>query len=318
VSALGSSRAGPVAAAAGAALLWASYYPFVLAIPNADTVAVWALPPLFGGLTSTLLALFDGSGGSRAVARLLMRPSSAVLGVLFLAYQVNAILATRTVGSIDTSLVVLLSDILVTPLLLYAIYREGGRRLRYPVFWGGVALLGVGAALAIGGGAPPSTFGRDALAILLPLPLVTSFLVLRMDRGTRRAPLVPVLAAMMLLAFIVGAVGATALFGPGVVFPPWDPRTYTLFALYGVTNFSLAPILFFWSAQRISLVVPSVLQAATPIFALALVVLLGFTTAPALALLGVPLAVAGGIAAIVEPPRRPGRPTPELPPMPPI
>jgi drug/metabolite transporter (DMT)-like permease len=307
--------AAPVAAAAAAALLWATYYPFVLALPAADLVAVTVLPPLFGGVTSWILAGLARPGGTVGVVRLLAGRSPAVLGGVFLVYQLDGVLATRAVGSVDTSLVVLLADILVTPLLLFAFWREGGERLRYPVFWGGVALLGVGAGLAIGGGAPPSSFGRDAYAILLPLPLLTSLLVLGMDRATRRAPRERVLAAMMLLAFAMGAVVLAILLGPGAVFPPWDVRVYALLVLYGATNFSLAPILFFWSAQRISLVVPSVLQAATPIFALALVVLFGFITAPALALVGVPLAVAGGIAAIVEPPRRPGR---EVPPMAPI
>ena len=137
--------------ALSAAFLWATYYFFVLGSPATPPSALLIDPFLAGGAGFLVLAMVRGQG--RDVVRLFREPMSAVRAGLLLGMQVAVLAATYLAGAVDTSLLSLVGDTVLTPIALVVVYREGAERFRRAGFVAGLLTCTAGAALVIGGGA---------------------------------------------------------------------------------------------------------------------------------------------------------------------
>src|ERR1700691_3558253 len=130
------SPARPQAAAAlavFAAFLWATYYIFVLSV-GSGPAAIIAWPFLVSGVAFVAYVLYRGH--AREFLALWSSPMAYVRSALLIAMQVSVLASTYVAGPVDTSLLSLVGDAALTPVLLIVIYREGADRARSPYFLG--------------------------------------------------------------------------------------------------------------------------------------------------------------------------------------
>ncbi|MCI4360195.1 MAG: hypothetical protein L3J91_00665, partial [Thermoplasmata archaeon] len=113
------------ALAVGAAFIWATYYVFVLSVGSAPA-AIIAWPFLVAGIAFTLATVRDGH--ARSFLALWTSPMSYVRSALLLGMQVSVLASTYVAGPVDTSLLSLVGDAALAPVLLIALYREGADR----------------------------------------------------------------------------------------------------------------------------------------------------------------------------------------------
>lgn len=287
-----------VGAAGGAAVLWATYYLFVLSLPTADNLAIILLTPGIGGAVTLLAALRIERPDWAGLRRALSDPRVLAAGVLLLAFQFGAVLAIRSVGAVNVSLIVLASDVVGTPLIVVLLLHREGPRFRNPTFLTGVGLIALAGTVTIVAGGSPEPLSLITLALGLPLFLVSCLFVVTTDLATRRQPVLVVLGVGPLVVSAVASLVAVAVVGAPAVIGATDLRSLLLLLLMSLTNYTLAPALFFWSARRISLVLPSVLQAAIPVFTLIYVGVSGLQPVTAVGLVGVPLCFLGALVAV--------------------
>ncbi len=284
-----------------AAILWATYYPFVLWLsPDVDG-AVLAFPFLFGGLPFLVVAARrTGGGWADALAPLRTR-EGLLAGVLLVAMQADVVVSTRLAGAVTTAILTLLGDVALIPAMNLVLWNEGREQVMRPVFWGGVAVATFGGTLSIVGGGGVTGLSGTAWLVALPLPFLVGAYFLLVARLSRTTPTEHLVASASLLAFAIAAVGAVLLTGIGGFPGPLDSRGWVLLVVLGVTSFFLGPWFFFESARRLSVVVPAVINATIPVFTLLFVVVLLGTTVAWVAVLGVPLAFLGGALALMGP-----------------
>ncbi|MCI4330544.1 MAG: DMT family transporter [Thermoplasmata archaeon] len=280
-----------------AAFLWATYYFFVLGVtPEVPPSALVVYPFLIGGLAYLALALWQGHG--RDLVALTLDPVAYARIGLMASMQILVLAGTYVLGAVDTSLLTLVGDTVLTPLMLMAFLSEGRHRARSLLFLFGIALSTGGASLTIagGGGAQPVQGLGWAVAILVPVVVAAYFILAA--RESRRRPTSAVVAHATL-----GAAAVVFLLSPGipggfsglVVSHPVDVG---LLVVLGLTSFFIAPYLYFRAIQTAGMVLPAVLMAAIPVFTLMLSAAL-FATIPApLGLLGIPVAVFGAVLAL--------------------
>lgn len=284
-------------AATLSALLWAGYYFLVLgATPSAGAGALLAFPFLAGGSIYAALAFAEGNG--RAFLRLWTSPSAYVRTALALGMQVSVLASTYVAGTVNTSLLSLLGDVALTPLLLMALYAEGRDRARSVPFLLGLLLSAGGAALTIlGGKSAPGLVGW-AWLVAPAVPLTVAFYFLATARENRRLPQSAVVGQSMLGAGLLalpvaglfpGGFGSLAV-GGGL---PW-----VLILALGATSFFLAPWLYFRAIGLAGILLPALLMSGIPVFTLLLTVVLYRTAPSPIGLVGIPVAVAGALLAL--------------------
>jgi inner membrane transporter RhtA len=278
------------------AFLWATYFFFVLAMtPGTAPSAVVTYPFLIGGTMYVVWAAYWGHGG---VVVQLFRERSAWLRVgLICIMQLSVLACTYLAGAVDTSLLALLGDAAMTPLLAMVLLREGRHRARSPEFVGGLILAVSGATLAILAGGSAAGFHGWSLVIAPLVPLsVGGFYTLSAREGQHRpssavvgeATLAGGVVCLVLAGFLPGGWHGLLLAGPTPIL---------LMVGVAATSFFIAPAVYFRAVARSGIVLPALFQVMIPIFALLLsAVLLHKVPAP-LGLLGVPLAVLGGFFA---------------------
>lgn len=291
------ASAGPSAGmAVVAAFLWATYFFFVLALtPGTAPSAVFAYPFLIAGVVYVAWAAFWGHG--RAVAELFLDPRAWVRILFLMTMQLSVLACTYAAGAVDTSLLALLGDAAVTPLVAMAILREGRHRARSPAFVGGLLLAIAGASLTIvaSGRAAPFRGWTVLIAPLVPLS-IAAFYILSAREGQRR-PSSAVVGEATLAAGFVGLVIAGLLPGGWHGLVLTSATQVVLLAGVAVTSFFIAPALYFRAVARSGIVLPGLFQVLIPVFALSLsIVLLHYLPAP-LGLVGIPVAVTGGLLA---------------------
>ncbi len=289
------------AAATGAAWFWSTYYVFVLGLPASENLTIILFAPVLGGAFVLVIALTVGRIPPRGILPAFTHPRVLLAGLCLLGFQLCSVLSTRSVGAVNTSLIVLASDVIGTPLLFHAAWRGERPLFRLWSFWLGVALIASGGLLAILAGGSPEPISLAFLALGLPLFVVNSVFVVSTEAANRQLPVLAVLAATPLFLSGLATVGAAIVLGPGAVLGSLQPDYLGRIAAMGLLNYALPPVLFFWSARRISLTIPSILQAAIPVFTLVLVLALGLQPVTALALLAVPLAFVGATFAARRP-----------------
>ena len=293
----GRASPGPSAVMAlTSAFLWSTYFFFVLAMtPGTAPSAIASYPFLIGGTLYVAWAAYWGHG--RVVLQLFRETSAWGRVGLICAMQLSVLACTYLAGAVDTSLLTLLGDAAMTPLLAMIILREGRHRARSPMFVGGLILAGFGATLAIVAGGSAGGFHGWAIVIAPLVPLsVGLFYVLSAQEGQQR-PSSALVGQSTLAGGFICAVLAGILPGgyPGLVLS--RPLPIVLMIGVAATSFFIAPALYFRAVARSGIVLPALFQVMIPIFALLLsAVLLHKVPAP-LGLLGVPLAVLGGFFA---------------------
>jgi drug/metabolite transporter (DMT)-like permease len=296
MSARPSAPAVAAAMAIASAFLWATYYFFVVAMtPGTAPSAMIAEPFLVGGGAYILWAARLGHG--RIVLDLFRQPSAWLRVALIVMMQLSVLGATYTAGAVNTSLLSLLGDAGMTPLLAMIVLREGRHRARSPLFLGGLITAAAGATLTILAGGAAGPFRGWALVIAPVVPLaVAGFFVLSAHESQRR-PTSAVLGQATFGGGLVGLVIAGLLPGgwPGLLLT--TPTEVVLMLGLGLTSFFIATMLYFGAIARAGIILPTLFQVLIPIFTLGLAALLLREIPTPLGLLGIPIAVVGGILA---------------------
>lgn len=291
-----------------AAFGWATYYLFILKVgARATPAAALVYPFLFGGGAYALWAGAHAEG--KGVLALFLAPSAWTRTALLVGMQVAVLASTYLTGPIDASLLALLGDVVATPLLVA--FWAGGRRglLTTPAFLLGLALSLVGGSLAIAGGKSLEAVPPLGWLAVPAVPLTVAFYFVLSARAGARDGRFAVVAQSMVSAGLVTVVlapllpgGAPGLFEIGAV-------PLLLLAVNGVVSFFLAPLLYFRAIAMVGFVVPPMLMTGIPVFTLLLSALFLGVAPTLVALLGIPLAVVGGVVTL-ESERRTAAPTP--------
>jgi hypothetical protein len=281
--------------AVAAAFLWATYYLFVLTI-STGAAAVVAVPFLVGGAAFLLLTIREGHF---ATFLTLWRSPMAYVRTLFvMGMQISVLAGTYLAGPIDTSLLSLVGDVCLTPVLLIVIYREGLAHARSPPFVAGLVLSTAGASLTIVGGQGAEALSGWGWLVAPGIPITVGLYFLLTARASLTVPVTAV-NAQSLLAGGLGALLLAPLF-PGSLASLNVPSLHD--ALYlvalGLTSFFLAILLYFRAIEVAGLLLPATMMATIPLFTV-LVTFVAFGDVPTqLALLGIPIAVIGGLLAL--------------------
>jgi len=280
-----------------ASLLWASYYLFVLYLdPRMGPAGLLTYPFLFGGLGYFVLTVGEGHG--RLLLQLWRDPSAYLRMGLLYGMQVGVLASTYTAGAVDTSLLSLLGDVTLTPILVMLLLHQATDRARSPVFWTGVVLSTGGAALTILGGQSAPALQGAAWLVAPLVPLAVAFYFLLTAQANVRLPGSAVVAHATLGAAVLGALTSPWLPGGATGLGIANPTDLVLVAGLGVTSFFLGPYLYFRAIEWAGLLLPALLMATIPVFTLFLA-LAAFHTAPVLlGLLGIPVAVLGAALAL--------------------
>lgn len=280
-----------------AALLWASYYIFVLGItPGTRPSAVFVYPFLFGGALYSAWTVVQGNGP--ALVRLWRQPAAYFRVALLLGMQLSVLASTYLAGPVDTSLLSLIGDVVFTPILvaLWVVAYRG--RFGSPVLWAGLGLCTVGGGLAIVGNQGITTLHGWGYVVLVAIPVTVAVFFLASARENERSPPSAVVAQAMVAAGLVGLAISPGLPGglPGLVTVAPVPLL-VLFAT-GLTSFFVAPALYFESIRRAGLVVPPMMMTGIPVFAALLSWGILGIAIPLIGIIGIPVAVAGALLAL--------------------
>ncbi len=305
--------AGPVGLSLAAAFAWAVYYPLVLsASPAAHASAILVYPSAIGG--AAYVAWAFGRGIGRPLLRQALSSGAYLRVGLLVGMQVSALAATFLLGPVDASLLSLLGDVVATPIVAAVWFSERRAQVASPLFALGLALSVAGGSLAIAGGGRPEAIPRIGWIVVAALPATIALYFVLSARASTSTPPDSVAG----FSFAVSAIGllAVASFAPGGLagvasIGPWP---LFLLAVTGISCFFLGPSLYFRAIAISGLSLPPMLMTAIPVFTLLLSAVFLDVRLPWIALLGIPVAVAGGLVALrseraASPPAPPARPT---------
>lgn len=285
-----------VAFALLAAFLWASYYLFILELKGSISFsALMAWPFLVGGVVYALwaagrgelphLVLAFGEGGTWLRVLLFYGTQLLVLGIALAG------------GPVDSALLSLVGDVILSPLLARAVVGEGQGLLSSPGFLVGMLLSASGATLTIvqGGSAEPLV-GLILIGALV-LPFILAVYFVSAAGANRDHPISSVAGGAAL-----GAAGVSFLLAPltpGGWAGLWiGPVPLLLLAVCGIVTFFVGPELYFRAIRKAGLTLPALLMAAIPVFTLGFTVLVTGTLPSLLGLLGIPVAALGALFAV--------------------
>lgn len=279
------------------AFAWATYYLFVLWVtPGTAPSAVLAYPFIVGGIAYAGWAV--GTGHGRAFAVLWKDPMAyGRIGLLF-GMQVSVLAATYLAGPVDSSLLSLIGDVVLTPIvvaLLLVTYRS---RIATPLFAVGIVVSLAGGTMAIvGGQSLSSVHGWGWLAVPGVPIFVAAYFLLTARANQTMAPSA-VVGQSMLAAGGLFLLAAPLFPGGWAGLVAVSPVPALLLALCGLTSFFLAPALYFLALSEVGLVVPPMLMTGIPVFTLLLSSFVLGIALPLIGVLGIPVAVVGGVLAL--------------------
>jgi EamA-like transporter family len=278
-----------------AAFLWATYYIFVLSV-RSGPAAILAWPFLASGLAFVVFVLYRGH--ARQFLALWSSPMAYVRAALLISMQVSVLASTYVAGPVDTSLLSLVGDAALTPLLLIAIYREGADRARSPYFLGGLTMSIGGATLTIVGGQGARVIQGFGWLVAPAVPLAVALYFLLSARESLRVPSDAVLAQSMLVAGVGSLALAPLLPGGvgGLGVSSWHDAVFLI--VLGLTSFFIAQVLYFKAIELAGIFLPTLLMATIPVFTLIVAVTILGESSTWIALAGIPIAVGGGLLAL--------------------
>jgi drug/metabolite transporter (DMT)-like permease len=281
----------------GAAAIWATYYIFVLAVtPGTSPSAVFVLPFLVGGAAYAIFAWATGHGA--AFWAMWRQPAAWGRVALLLLMQLSVLAATYVAGPVDTSLLSLIGDVVLTPLLVavgVAAYRD---RFRIPLLWVGMALCILGGGLAIVANEGLRAVHASAYILLITIPVAVALYFLSTARENERSPPNAVVAQSMLAAGVIAIPIAAFLPGgyAGVARVALGP--FVILAACGLTTFFISSVMYFASIRQAGFVVPPMMMTGIPVFAAILSWGILGIAIPLLGILGIPIAVGGALVAL--------------------
>ena len=282
-----------------AAFIWATYYFFILGAPGLAPSALLVDTFLVGGAGQLIIAAARGE--LHPAARLLREPATVFRAALLLGMQLSVLAATYLAGPVDTALLSLVGDVVLTPVALGLLSAEGRGRFRSPVFLIGLIAATGGASLVIVAGARAEPLSGWAWAVTPVVPVAVALYYLATARANRRAPMVPVVGITTLVAAAAGMIVSPLLPGGfGGLWPGSIDGTVIVVTL-GLTSFALGPYLYFRAIEMAGLLLPAILMAAIPVFTLVLDFALIRSVPPVLGLLGIPIAIIGAYLALRGP-----------------
>ncbi|MGD0258010.1 MAG: DMT family transporter [Thermoplasmata archaeon] len=291
-----------------AAFLWACYYPLVLYVHHDTSAsALLVYPFLLGGAAYSAFAIRRGHG--RAYARLWGTSGAWVRIAFLLGMQLSVLAATFLIGPVDSSLLSLIGDVVLTPILVALVWARFRGHIGTWTFAGGLSLSLVGGGLTIAGGQTLSAVTGAGWLVVPAIPLTVAVYFLLCARENERTPSLAVVSQSMLGAGLVGIPLSLLLPGglEGLVSLPLP--ALGVVAIVGITSFAIAPLLYFRAITDVGMVIPPMLMTGIPVFTLVLSATVLHLTVPLVAALGVPIAVGGAVltlrgeAAFDEPPR---------------
>ncbi len=276
------------------AFLWATYYPFVLAIQSTSAPsATIAYPFLFGGALYAVYAVIQGQG--RAFLRLWSDPSAWVRVAMLVGMQLSVLAATYLIGPVDSSLLSLIGDIVLTPLLVGLVWAHQRGHLGTWWFAGGLVLSLVGGSLTIAGGQTLGAVSGAGWLVVPAIPLTVALYFILCARANETTSPLAVVSQSMLAAGVLSLPLSVAIPGGAHGLVVTDPGTLAVLVATGVTSFFLAPWLYFRAISDVGMVIPPMLMTGIPVFTLVLSATVLHLAVPLVAALGVPIAVVGAV-----------------------
>lgn len=279
------------------ALLSATYYIFVLAIsPGTRPTAILVYPFLIGGLAYAVWGVSSREGG--AFLQVWTEPTAYMRTGVLVAYQLSVLAATYLIGPVDASLLALIGDVAATPLVAAFLLGSTRSPIRSGRFAAGLVLSLAGGALTIVGGRTLAAIPTLGWIVVPAVPLAVAFYVLLTARANERAPPSAVVGQSMLGAGLFALAVTPAVPGGSPGLAPPDAAAWGVLVALGLTTFFAVPVLFFAAIHRIGPALPPVLMTGIPVFTLFLSWSVLHLALPVIAVLGIPIAVSGGILAL--------------------
>jgi drug/metabolite transporter (DMT)-like permease len=288
-----------------AALGWATYYIFVLAItPGTAPSAVLVYPFLFGGAAYAGWSVAEGHGAT--FGRLWGDPTAYLRTGLLVGMQLSVLAATYLTGPVDASLLSLIGDVVATPVIVALVLGQHREEIRSALFVVGLVLSMTGGTMAIVGGESLTGVRGWAWLVVPAVPITVAFYFLLTARANERAAPSAVVGQSMLAAGFVLVLLSPLVPGgwPGLVKVGAGP--WLVLLVTGLTSFFLAPVLYFGAIQRVGLVVPPMLMTGIPVFTLLLSAVVLHLSLPVVGVLGIPVAIVGALLTLRA--ERRGRP----------
>jgi drug/metabolite transporter (DMT)-like permease len=277
-----------------AAFLWATYYPFVLAVQHGTAPsATIVFPFLFGGAVYSGYALRRGH--RLAYTRLWGTPGAWARVGFLLGMQLSVLAATYLIGPVDTSLLSLIGDIVLTPVLVALLWARHRGHIGTWTFGAGLALSLLGGSLTIAGGQTLGAVAGAGWLVVPAIPVTVAVYFLLCARENERTPALAVVSQSMLGAGLLGIPLSFLLPGGVTGLVTVAPYPLALLAVVGGTSFALAPFLYFRAIERVGMVIPPMLMTGIPVFTLLLSATVLHLGLPWVAALGVPVAVVGAV-----------------------
>jgi drug/metabolite transporter (DMT)-like permease len=277
-----------------AALLWALYYPFVLgARSGASPAATIVYPFVVGGAAYAIYAV--GRGYGRPFLRLWKMPSSVLRVAFLMGMQLSVLASTYLAGPVDTSLLSLIGDVILTPVVVALFWSSHRGNIGTGWFAVGLVLSLVGGTLTIAGGQTLAPVVGLAWVPVATVPFAVAFYFLLSAYENERTPAAAVVGQSMVAAALLS-----------VVVSPWLPggfgslgavhwEAFALLALTGISSFFIAPYLYFRAIEEAGIVIPPMMMTGIPVFTLLLSAFVLGLGLPIVAALGIPIAVLGAL-----------------------
>ncbi|HTW56289.1 MAG TPA: DMT family transporter [Thermoplasmata archaeon] len=291
------ARLASIGLALSAAFAWATYYLFVLWVtPGTSAGAVLFYPFLAGGVV--WLAVVAVGPDRRAVGPLIVDPGTYLRVALLVGMQLSVLAATYLAGPVDASLLSLLGDVVVTPLLAVAMLVTSRSVVGHPLFLAGLLLsLGGGTLAIVGGHRLAAVHGAGWLPVV-GAPLTVGLYFLVSARAAERLPIGAIVGVTTIVAAGVVLLLAPLLPGGWRGIATIGPRPLALLGINGVVSFFLGPWAYFRAIAREGYVLGPMLMTGIPVFTLVLSALVLHLPVAELALVGIPIAVVGGVCVV--------------------
>jgi len=291
------------------AFLWATYYLFVLWVtPGTAPSAILAYPFLVGGVAYAGWSV--GRGEGRAFLAVWRDPMAYVRVALLYGMQVFVLAATYLTGPVDASLLSLIGDVVLTPIVVALLLGAYRSHIGTPLFVVGLVVSLAGGTMAIVGGQSLSAVRGWGWLAVPGVPITVAFYFLLTARANRVAPASAVVGQSMLAASLLTVFTAPVLPGGWGGLAHVAPVPMGLLILCGLTSFFLAPVLYFLALGQVGFVIPPMLMTGIPVFTLLLSASVLGIALPLIGVLGIPVAVVGAVLALrgesVFPPEKTG------------
>ncbi|HTS33252.1 MAG TPA: DMT family transporter [Thermoplasmata archaeon] len=294
-----------------AAFLWALYYLFVLeAKPGASPSATMVYPFVFGGVAYAVYAEVRHQGP--AFRRLWTRSSAWLRTGVLVAMQLSVLATTYLAGPVDSSLLSLIGDVVLTPVIVALLWASHRGNIGTGWFTVGCALSLVGGGLTIVGGQSLGRVEGWAWLVVPAVPLTVALYFLLSAQENERTSELAVVGQSMAAAALLTVVLSPLIPGGFGTLATVTPEALVLLALCGVTSFFLAPLLYFRAIAEAGIVIPPMMMTGIPVFTLLLSAFVLGLGLPLVAVLGIPIAVAGALLTL-QGESSPGAPPPRAP-----